>query len=235
MSSNTNQTPATPNQQQMAALQASLGPTTSASRREVNNSFIGRKSPDKQSKEVTAVDKGDDNPPEKDKEDLGQCSSFKKKGQKDSRCKQKATVRPYKANTRNHHLVYCKECWDIKREKNRESCANRRLQKKTKVKQEKQQILEFVDKAKISGLGLMPKQFEVMILRLAFVSQLVNVRDAFHDKLKQVRKDTGWKSIKKAKANDGAATRVAKKMLKIYAIIAPLAQEEIGKQNLRVC
>ena len=89
MSSNTNQTPATPTQQLMAALQASLGPTTSASRREVNKSFIGRKSPDKQSKEVTVVDKGDDNPPEKDKEDLGQCSSFKKKGQKDSRCKQK--------------------------------------------------------------------------------------------------------------------------------------------------
>ena len=38
--------------------------------------------------------------------------------------------------------------------------------KKTKVKQEKQHILEFVDKAKILGLSLMPKQFEVMILRL---------------------------------------------------------------------
>lgn len=169
MSSNTNQAPATPNQQIMAALQA---------------------------------------------EDLGQCSSFKKKGQKDSRCKQQATVRPYKGNARNNHLVYCKECWEIKREKNRESCANRRLKKKTTVKQEKQHVLEFVDKAKILGLSLMPKQFEVMILRLAFVSQLVYVRDAFHKRLQQVRKDTDWKSIKKAKANDGTATRVAKKNFK---------------------
>ena len=101
-------------------------------------------------------------------------------------------------------------------------------QKKTTVKQEKQHVLKFVDKAKILGLSLMPKQFEVMILRLAFVSQLVYVRDAFYKRLQQVRKDTDWKSIKKAKANDGTATRVAKKMLKIYAIIAPLAQEEIG-------
>ena len=117
MSSNTNQTSATPTQQFMAALQALHGPTTSASTKEVNNSFIGRKTPDKQSEEVTAVDNVDDNPPDKDKEELGQCSSFKKKGQKDSRCKQQATVRPYKGNTRNNHLVYCKECWEIKREK----------------------------------------------------------------------------------------------------------------------
>ena len=87
MSSNSNQTPATPTQQNMAALQASLGPTTSASTREVKNSFIGRKTPDKQSEEVTAVDNVDDNPPDKDKEELGQCSSFKNKGQNDSCCK----------------------------------------------------------------------------------------------------------------------------------------------------
>jgi len=223
MSSNTNQTPATPEQQRMAALQASLGPTTSASTKEVKNLFIGRKTPGKQSEEVTAVDNVDDNPPEKDKEGLGQCSSYKIKGQKDSCCKQQGTVRPHKGNTRKNHLVYCTECGEIRREKNKESCANRRLKKKTKVKQEKQHILEVVDKAKISGLSLMPKQFEVMILRLAFISQLVSVRNAFHNKLQQVRKDTDWTSIKKAKANDGTATRVAKKMLKIYAIIAPLA------------
>ena len=131
--------------------------------------------------------------------------------------------------------MYCEDCWEIKREKNIKSCANRRLKKKTKVKQEKQHILEFVDEPKISGLSLMPKQFKVMILRLAFISQLVSVRNAFHNKMQQVRKDTNWTSIKKAKANDGTATRIAKKILKIYAIIAPLAQEEIGERNLRVC
>ena len=214
MSSNTNQTSATPNQQFMAALQALHGPTTSATTKEVYNSFVGREMPDKQSEEVSAVDNVDDNPPDKDKEELGQCSSFKNKGQKDSRCKQQATVRPYKGNKRNNHLVYCEDCWEIKREKNIKSCANRRLKKKTKVKQEKQNILEFVDKAKISGLSLMPKQFEVMILRLAFISQLVSVRNAFHNKMQQVRKDTDWTSIKKAKANDGTATRIAKKNLK---------------------
>ena len=71
----------------MAALQVLHGPPTSASTKEVNNSFIGRKTPDKQSEEVTAVDNVDDNPPDKDREELGQCSSFKNKGQKDSRCK----------------------------------------------------------------------------------------------------------------------------------------------------
>ena len=158
MSSNTNQTSATPTQQFMAALQALHGPTTSASTKEVNNSFIGRKTPDKQSKEVTAVDNVDDNPPEKDKEGLGQCSSYKIKGQKESRCKQQGTLRPHKGNKSKNHLVYCTECWEIRREKNKESCANRRLKKKTRVKQEKQHILEVVDKAKISGLSLMPKQ-----------------------------------------------------------------------------
>ena len=133
MSSNTNQTPATPEQQRMAALQASLGPTTSASTKEVKNLFIGRKTPGKESEEVTAVDNVDDNPPEKDKEGLGQCSSYKIKGQKDSRCKQQGTVRPHKGNTRKNHLVYCTECWEIRREKTKRVAQIGDLRKRQKL------------------------------------------------------------------------------------------------------
>ena len=232
MSSNTNQTSATPTQQAMAHLQDVLGPTTSATTKEAKNSFIGTNTTDKQSDEVTPVDNVADNPLDKHKEELGQCSRFKSKGQKDSRCKQQATVRPYKGNKRNNHLVYCEACWEIKREKNKESCARNRLKKKSKVKQEKQHILEVVDKAKISGLSLMPKQFEVMILRLAFISQLVSVRNAFHNKLQQVRKDTDWTSIKKAKANDGTATRIAKNKLKNLCHYRTFGTRKIWQKDL---
>ena len=110
---------------------------------------------DKQSEEVTGGGKSD-NPPETGT-DLGQCHRYKIRGKKDSRCKQQATVQPHKG--KNKHLVFCEECWEIKRDKNKESCARNRLQKKSKIKHEKQQILEVVDSGKLSGLSLMTKQF----------------------------------------------------------------------------
>ena len=54
MSLNTNQSSGTANQQAMATLQALYGPTTSTTTKEAKKSFIGTKTPDKQSDEVTA-------------------------------------------------------------------------------------------------------------------------------------------------------------------------------------
>ena len=47
----------------------------------------------------------------------------------------------------------------------------------------------------------------MITLGLPFMSQLVSVRGAFHNKMVDVRKDSDWTSIKKAKANDAAGTR----------------------------
>ena len=79
--------------------------------------------------------------------------------------------------------------------------------KKGKIKHEKQKILDIVDKGKLWGLNLMEEQYQVITLGLPFMSQLVSVRGAFHNKMVDVRKDSDWTSIKKAKANDAASTR----------------------------
>jgi len=181
-----------------------LGASATQSYEQTRNSFIGRNMHDRHSDKVTAVGETN-NPPDNEKEKLGQCHRYKIKGKKDSRCKQQATVQPHKG--KNKHLVFCEECWEIKRDKNKESCARNRLQKKTKFKHEKQQILEVVDKGKLLGLSLMAKQFQVMILRLPFMSQLVSVRNAFHSKQKSVRTDEDWTHRKKLKPNDAVASR----------------------------
>ena len=117
MSTNTNQTSPTANQQAMATLATLYGETTSATTKEVKKSFIGRNTHDRQSDEVTAVGETN-NPPNNEKEKLGQCYRYKIEGKKDSRCKQQATVQPHKG--KNKHLVFCEECWEIKRDKNKE-------------------------------------------------------------------------------------------------------------------
>ena len=103
--------------------------------------------------------------------------------------------------------MYCEECWNIRREANRTSCKHQRITKKAKIKYEKQKILEIVDKRKLWELNLMAEQYQVITLELPFMSQLVSVRGAFHKKMVDVRRDSDWTSIKKAKANDAAATR----------------------------
>ena len=123
MSSNTNQSSASPNQQHMAHLEHMFGASTTQSYEQTRNSFIGRNMHDRHS---------DNNPPDNEKEKLGQCHRYKIKGKKDSCCTQQATVQPHKG--KNKHLVFCEECWEIKRDKNKESCARNQLQKKTKIK-----------------------------------------------------------------------------------------------------
>ena len=120
MSSNTNQTSPTANQEAMATLAPLYYKTMSATTKEVKKSFIGRNTHDRHSDKVTAVGETN-NPPKNEKEKLGQCHRYKIKGKKDSRCKQQATVQPHKG--KNKHLVFCEECWEIKRDKNKESCA----------------------------------------------------------------------------------------------------------------
>ena len=107
MSSNTNQTSPTANQQAMATLATLYGQTMSATTKEVKKSFIGRNTHDRHSDEVTAVGETN-NPPNNEKEKLGQCHTYKIKGQRDNRCKKQATVKPFKGV--REHLVYCKEC-----------------------------------------------------------------------------------------------------------------------------
>ena len=177
MSSNTNQTSPTANQEAMATLAPLL----------YKNMTGGGKS---------------DNPPETGT-DLGQCKKWGERGKRESQCTRPATVRPYTG--KREHLVYCAECWAVKKEENKKSCKNRRVSKKAKVKHEKQQILEVVDEEKLSGLSLMAKQFQVVVLRLPFMSQLVSVRNAFHSKLKTVRTDEAWTHMKKLKPNDAAS------------------------------
>ena len=83
----------------------------------------------------------------------------------------------------------------------------------------------------------MEKQYQVITLGLPFMSQVVSVRNAFHSKLKSVRTDDQWTHEKKLKPNDAAASRTSAarvKIRKVYVIIAPLAQQEIDKENLRV-
>ena len=53
MSSNTNQSSASPNQQHMAHLEHMLGATTTQSTKQAKKSFIGANTTDKQSEEVT--------------------------------------------------------------------------------------------------------------------------------------------------------------------------------------
>ena len=120
MSSNTNQSSASPNQQHMAHLEHMLGGSTTQSYEQTRKSFIAANTTDKQSEEVTGGRKSD-NPPETGTEALGQCHRYKIKGKKDSRCKQQAIVQPHKG--KNKHLVFCEECLEIKRDKTKESCA----------------------------------------------------------------------------------------------------------------
>ena len=69
--------------------------------------------------------------------------------------------------------------------------------KKAKIKHKKQNILHIVDKGKLYGLNLMTERYQVITLGLPFMSQLVSVRGAFHNKMVDVRKDSDWTSIKR--------------------------------------
>ena len=80
MSSNTNQSSASPNQQHMAQLEQMLGPPTSATTKQAKNSFIGANTAEKQSGEVTGGGKTN-NPPESGAKDLGRCRAWGEKGQ----------------------------------------------------------------------------------------------------------------------------------------------------------
>ena len=75
MSSNTNQSSASPNQQHMAHLEHILGAATSATIKQARNYFIGSNPTDKQSEEVTGGGTSN-NPPRTGTEDLGQCRKW---------------------------------------------------------------------------------------------------------------------------------------------------------------
>ena len=234
MSSNTNQSSASPNQQHMAHLEHIFGPTTTQTTKQAKNSFIGTNATEKQSEEE-AGGENTNNPPESGAKDLGRCRAWGERGKPGSQCTRTATVQPHKG--KKEYLVFCAECWAVKQKENIKSCKKRRVTQKAKVKHEKQQILQVVDNKKLSELSLMEKQYQVITLGLPFMSQLVSVKNAFHSKLKSVRTDKNWSHKKKLNPNDAAPSRTTaarKKIRKVYVIIAPLAQQKIGKENLRV-
>ena len=143
----------------MPGLELLSAETISHSYKAAREIFLGGERPAEQkeaeSDEVTNVE-GHENLPPQDKQELGQCHRFKIKGKKDSCCERSATVRPYQG-VRNY-LVYCAECWKIRREANRESCKQWRVTKKAKIKHEKQNILNIVDNGKLWGLNLVEEQ-----------------------------------------------------------------------------
>ena len=183
MSSNTNQSSASPNQQHMAHLEHILGATTTQTTKQAKNSFIGANQTGKQSEQRTGGGESN-NPPETGTEDLGRCRKWGERGKPESQCTRPATVQPHKG--KNKHLVFCAECWELKKEENKKSCKTRRVSKKGKIKHEKQRILQVVDSGKLNDLSLMEKQYQVITLGLPFMSQVVSVRNAFHSKLKSV-------------------------------------------------
>ena len=161
----------------MAHLEHMLGATTTQTTKQAKNSFIGANTAEKQSGEVTGGEKTN-NPPESGAKDLGRCRAWGERGKPESQCTRPATVQPHKG--KNKHLVFCAECWELKKEENKKSCKERRVSKKAKIKHEKQRILQIVDSGKLNDLSLMEKQYQVITLGLPFVSQLVSVKNAFH-------------------------------------------------------
>ena len=133
MSSKTNQSSTPSGDQHMPGLELLSAATSSESSKVARETFLGRERPaqqnDTNSEEVTAGETPR-NTQVKENQDLSQCHWYKIKGKKDSRCKQPATVWSYQG-IRNY-LVYCAECWKIRREANIKSCKQRRVTKKQK-------------------------------------------------------------------------------------------------------
>ena len=136
---------------------------------------------------------------------MGRCRAWGERGKPESQCTRTATVQPHKG--KREHLVFCAECWELKKEENKKSCKERRVSKKAKIKHEKQKILQVVNSGTLNDLSLMEKQYQVITLGLPFVSQLVSVKNAFHGKLKSVRTDKNWTHEKTLNPNDAAASR----------------------------
>ena len=130
--------------------------------------------------------------------------------------------------------MYYEECWKIKTEKNKKSCQKHRLAKKVKLKHEKQKILEVVDKGKLWGLNLMARQYQVITLGLPFMSQLVSVRGAFHKKWEMLGGIVIGLALKRPRPMILQLPGILVQETKVYDIIAPLAQDEDGKKDLRV-
>ena len=59
----------------------------------------------------------------------------------------------------------------------------------------------------LSPVIVKPEQYVVITFSLAFLSQIVTVRDAFHNSLAEVRKDNNWEGVKKAKVGESTSTR----------------------------
>ena len=192
MSSNTNQSSASPDQHHMATLQQVLGAPTTQTLKQAKNSFIGGGGES-------------NNPPETATVDLGRCRKWGERGKPETQCTRPATVQPHKG--KNSHLVYCAECWELKKQENKKSCKTHRASKKAKIKHEKQKILQVVNSGTLNDLSLMEKQYQVITLGLAFMSQVVSVRNAFHSTLKSVRTDGQWTHEKKAAASRSTGAR----------------------------
>ena len=110
MSLTNNQSPCTDEQQAMDALASVCAATSFRGWKEQKNSFLGQKrsAEQKDTESYMTPVEALENPPPKDKQELGQCHRYSKKGQKDGCCKQQVTVQPY--GGKRQHLVYYEEC-----------------------------------------------------------------------------------------------------------------------------
>ena len=110
MSLTNNQSPCTDEQQAMDALASVCAATSFRGWKEEKNSFLGQKrsAEQKDTESYMTPVEALENPPPKDKQELGQCHRYSKKGQKDDCCKQQVTVQPY--GGKRQHLVYYEEC-----------------------------------------------------------------------------------------------------------------------------
>ena len=118
---------------------------------------------------------------------MGRCRRYMEKGKSNTQCPKTATLQPYSG--KNKHVVYCQECHEITKEKNRKRKKESRSTKMKTIKVEKRNILEVVMSGKLSPVIVKSEQYVVITLSLAFLSQIFTFRDAFHNSLAEVRKD----------------------------------------------
>ena len=118
--------------------------------------------------------------------------------------------------------------------KNRKRKKKVRSDKRQKFKVEKRIILEGVVLGKLSPVIVKPEQYIVITLILACLSQIVNVRDAFHKNLAEVRKDRNWEAVKKEKVGESTSTRTTGARQNAICHCHTFGKEHLGKHTLRV-